>query len=146
MSRKTLRSKARILLSITNYLKLARRPEGQLSIREIRKAASRWSRTKRSSPSKRLGEEFVSETVSWPSFLGRLQTQAKSAEAYDQLLVEFREFMEKERGLSPVAVEHRYHSVRPFLDRLLSGHRSLDTISVADIDSLLAQKVKRAPL
>src|SRR5581483_4208498 len=50
-------------------------------------------------------------------------------------------FMEKDRGLSPVSVEHRCHSVRPFLDRLLGEHRSLDMISVADIDSLLAQKV-----
>ena len=57
------------------------------------------------------------------------------------MLVESREFMEKERGLSPVTVDYRCHSVRPFLDRLLSGKRSLDMISVADIDSLLAQKV-----
>jgi hypothetical protein len=40
-----------------------------------------------------------------------------------------------------VTIEHRCYSVRPFLNRLLSEHRSLDMISVADIDSLLAQKV-----
>jgi site-specific recombinase XerD len=56
-------------------------------------------------------------------------------------LVEFKGFMEKDRGLSPVTIEHRYHSVRPFLDRLLSEDRSLDMISVRNIDSLLAQKV-----
>ena len=49
--------------------------------------------------------------------------------------------MEKDRGLSPVTIEYRCHSVRPFLDRLLSEKRSLDMISAADIDSLLAQKV-----
>ena len=53
-------------------------------------------------------------------FLGRLQTQAKSARAYDRMLIEFREFMEKDRGLAPGQIEHRCHSVRPFLDRLLS--------------------------
>ena len=140
-SRSTLRSKARMLLPIAHYLKLTHRPQDQISVQEIEKAASRWSRKKCSSPSKRLGEEFVSEAVAWMSFLGRLQIQAKVATAYEQMLVEFREFMEKERGLSPVTVDHRCHSVRPFLARLLSEHRSLDMIRVADIDSLLAQKV-----
>jgi integrase/recombinase XerD len=141
MSKNTLRSKARILLSISDYLKLAHRPQDQISIQEIERAASRWSSKKCSSCSKRLREEFVSETVAWLSFLSRLQIQSKPAKAYDQMLVEFREFMEKDRGLSPATVEHRCHSVRPFLDRLLSEERSLDMISVADIDSLLAQKV-----
>src|SRR4051794_4785403 len=140
MSRSTLRSKTRMLLLITDYLKLTHRPQDQISVQEIEKATSRWSRKKCSSPSRRLGE-FVSEAVAWMSFLGRLQIQAKAATSYEQMLVEFREFMEKDRGLSPVTVEHRCHSVRPFLDRLLSEHRSLDMIRVADIDSLLAQKV-----
>lgn len=33
------------------------------------------------------------------------------------MLVEFKEFMEKDRGLSPATVEHRCNSIRPFLDR-----------------------------
>jgi len=141
MSRKTLRFKARILLPIANYLKLARRPADQISLEEIAKAASRWSRRKCSSPSKRLRYEFVSEAVAWLTFLNRLEIQIKPVKAYDHMLVEFREFMEKDRGLSPVTIEHRCHSVCLFLDRLLSEDRSLDRISVADIDSLLAQKV-----
>jgi len=141
MSKSTLRSKARILVSIAEYLKLAHRPQDQISIREIEKAASRWSREKCSLPSKCLREGFVSETVAWLSFLGRLQVQTKPAKAYDQMLVEFKEFMEQDRGFSPVTVAQRCHAVRPFLDQLLSEARSLDMISAADIDSLLAQKV-----
>jgi len=141
MSKSTLRSKARILVSIAEYLKLAHRPQDQISMREIEKAASRWSRKKCSLPSKCLREGFVSETVAWLSFLGRLQFQAKPAKAYDQMLVEFKEFMEQDRGFSPVTVAQRCHSVRAFLDQLLSETRSLDMISAADIDSLLAQKV-----
>ena len=118
MSKSTLRSKARILLSIADYLKLAHRPQGQISIQEIERAASRWSRKKCSSPSKRLREEFISETVAWLSFLNRLQIRTEPAKAYDQMLVEFKEYMEKDRGLSPATVEHRRHSIRPFLDRL----------------------------
>jgi site-specific recombinase XerD len=141
MSQKTLRSKARILISIANHLKSVYRPPEQITIQQIEHTADRWARKKRSSPSKRLREEFVSEAVAWLSFLDRLQIQPKAATAYEQMLVEFRAFMEKERGLSPVTVDYRCHSVRPFPDRLLSGKRSLDMISVADIDSLLAQKV-----
>ncbi len=49
--------------------------------------------------------------------------------------------MKEDRGLSPTTVEYRCSSVRPFLDRLLDGKRSLETITVSDVDSLLAQKV-----
>jgi hypothetical protein len=77
-----------------------------------------------------LRKGFVSETVAWLSFLGRLQVQTKPAKAYYQMLVEFKEFMERGRGLSRVTVEHRCHSVRPFLDRRFSEKRSLDMISV----------------
>ena len=141
MSQETLRSKARILISIANHLKPAYRPQEQITRQQISQAASRWARKKRSSPPKWLEDEFVSEAIAWLSFLGRLQTQAKSPRAHDQMLIEFREFMEKDRGLSPATVEHRCHSVRPFLDQLLTEHRSLGMISVADIDALLAQKV-----
>jgi site-specific recombinase XerD len=49
--------------------------------------------------------------------------------------------MKEDRGLSPATVIARCSSVRPFLIRLLDGRRSLQTITVSDIDSLLAQKV-----
>jgi len=91
MSQETLRSKARILISISNHLKPAYRTPEQITLRQIAQAASQWARKKRPSPSKRLGDEFVSEAVAWMSFLGRLQTQAKSARAYEHMLSEFRE-------------------------------------------------------
>jgi hypothetical protein len=95
MPRRTLRTKARTLLSIANYLKLTHRPNDQISFDEIERAASRWSRKKYPSPSKRSREEFISETIAWLSFLDRLQVQAKPAKAYDQMLVEFKDFMER---------------------------------------------------
>jgi hypothetical protein len=100
MSQRTLRSKARTLLSIADSLKLAHRSQNQISLQEIDKVASRWSRKRCSPPSERLLEGFVSETIAWLSFLGRLQIQTAPAKAYHQMLVEFKEFMENERGLS----------------------------------------------
>jgi hypothetical protein len=61
MSKSTLRTKARTLLSIANYLKLAHRTNDQISFDEIEKLASRWSQKKYPSPSKRSREEFISE-------------------------------------------------------------------------------------
>ena len=42
MARRTLRIKARLLLSIAEYLRLAERPDDTISLSEIEKAASRW--------------------------------------------------------------------------------------------------------
>lgn len=43
MSKCILRVKARLLLSITRYLKLADRPNDTISIQAIQRAASQWS-------------------------------------------------------------------------------------------------------
>jgi hypothetical protein len=51
MSTSTLRPKARALLSITKYLKLAFSFNDQIRFDEIEKSASRWSRKKHPSPS-----------------------------------------------------------------------------------------------
>ena len=145
MSRCMLRVKARLLLSITRYLNLADRPNDTINIQAIERAASQWSShnwPSPNSPHARLSREyFVAQATGWLTFLDRFQIPSKPVRAYDQMLVEFRSFMEGERGLSPVTVEYRCRSVRPFLDRLLGTERTLDTITVADVDSLLAQKV-----
>jgi hypothetical protein len=43
MAKRTLRVKARLLLSIAEYLSLAERPDDKISLSEIEKGASRWS-------------------------------------------------------------------------------------------------------
>ena len=43
MSKCTLRMKARLLLSIAEYLRLAERPNDTITLVEIKKAARRWS-------------------------------------------------------------------------------------------------------
>jgi integrase/recombinase XerD len=145
MARRTLRIKARLLLSIAEYLRLAERPDDTISLSEIEKAASRWSSinwpSSKSSYARLSREYFIAQAAGWLRFLNRLQTVPKPVTVYDQMLAEFRSFMKQDRGLSPITVEYRCNSVRPFLDRLLGGKRLLKTIAVSDIDSLLAQKV-----
>jgi integrase/recombinase XerD len=145
MTKSTLEAKARLLLSIAEYLRLATRPDETISLPEIEKAATRWSNHKwpsrQSSHAKRSRDYFIGTAAEWLALLNRLQTAPKPVTVYEHMLAEFRSFMKEDRGLSPTTVEYRCHSVRPFLDRLLDGKRSLETITVSDVDSLLAQKV-----
>ncbi len=145
MSMYTLRMKARFLLSIAEYLRLVERPNDAISLVEIEKAARRWSRHNRPSPksshAKRSREYFIAQGAGWLTFLNRLQTVPEPVTVCGQMLGEFRSFMKEDRGLSPTTVKYNCSSVRPFLDRLLEGKRSLEAITVSDVDSLLAQKV-----
>ncbi len=145
MTKSTLEAKARLLLSIAEYLRLAERPNHTITLLEIKKAASRWSRhnwpSRESSRAKRSREYFMAQAAKWLTFLNRLQTPRKPVTVHDQMLAEFRSFMEEDRGLSPATVIGYCSSVRTFLNQLLDGRRSLQTITVSQVDSLLAQKV-----
>jgi site-specific recombinase XerD len=147
MSKCTLRIKARLLLSIAEYLRLAERPNDAISLVEIEKAARRWSRrnwpSPKSSHAKRSREYFMATAAEWLTFLNRLQTAPRPVTICDQMLAEFRRFMEEDRSLSPATVKCCCSSVRPFLIQLLDERRSLQTITVSDVDSLLAQKVNK---
>jgi integrase/recombinase XerD len=145
MSKCTLRMKARLLMPIAEYLRLAERPNDAISLVEIEKAARRWSRHNWPSPkspkTKRAREYFIAQGAGWLTFLNRLQTVPEPVTVCSQMLGEFRSFMKEDRGLSPTTVKYNCSTVRPFLDRLLEGKRSLEAITVSDVDSLLAQKV-----
>jgi integrase/recombinase XerD len=145
MCKCTLRMKARLLLSIAEYLRLAERPNQTITLLEIKTAASRWSRhnwpSRESSRAKRSREYFMAQAAKWLTFLNRFWTPPKPSTVYDQMLAEFRAFMEEDRGLSPATVKGCCSSVRPFLIQLLEGSRSLEKITVSDVDLLLAQKV-----
>ena len=147
MTKSTLEAKARLLLSIAEYLRLVDRPSDTISLSEIKKAATRWSNHNWASPqsshAKRSREYFMAQAAEWLTFLNRLQTPPKPVTVYDQMLTDFGSFMEEDRGLSPATVKGCRSSVRPFLIQLLDGRRSLQTITVSDVDSLLAQKVNK---
>jgi integrase/recombinase XerD len=145
MATRTLRLTAQLLLAAEEYLKLAERPDAIIALQEIEEAGTRWS-SRKSLPPIRLHpklsrQRFIHHAVGWLSFLNRLQIPAKPTTPYDQMMVEFTDFMQKERGLAPATIELRCFTVRAFLDRLCCGERSLSTITVADVDSVLVQKV-----
>jgi hypothetical protein len=96
MSKCTLEAKARLLLSIAGYLRLAERPDDTISLPEIKKAASRWSShncpSPESSHAKRSREYFTAQAAKWLTFLNRFRTPPKPATVHNQMLAEFRAF------------------------------------------------------
>jgi hypothetical protein len=145
MARSTLHITAQLLLATEEYLKLADRPNATISLQEVLEAGTRWS-SRKSLPPIRLHpkmshQRFVHVAVGWLTFLNRLQLPAKPVKLYDQMMVEFIDFMQRERDLSSATIELRCHTVRIFLDRLCAGDHALSTITVADVDSALARKV-----
>jgi integrase/recombinase XerD len=145
MSRQSLRAKSRLLLSIVEHLRLGHRPQDRISLAEIKEAARRWSRhnwfSAKSPYVKQSRAYFITQAVAWLTFLNRLQPTPKPLTVYDHMLTAFRNFMREERGLSSKTVDYRCRTVQPFLDQLLDGKRSLATISVSDVDSILLKKV-----
>jgi site-specific recombinase XerD len=75
------------------------------------------------------------------SFLNRLQVPPKSVTAIDEMLADFKRFMAEDRGFTADTIEYRCASARPLLKQLLEKNRSLEAISVSDVDSLLAAKL-----
>jgi hypothetical protein len=87
---------------------LAERPNDTIILPEIKKAASRWSShnwpSPESSHAKLSREYFMAQAAGWLTFLDRLQAARKPETVYDQMLAEFKGFMEEDRGLSPATV------------------------------------------
>jgi len=144
-SRNGLRAKSLLLLSIVEYLGLGHRPNDRITLAQIKDAADRWSRhhwpSLKSRYVKQSRVHFITQAVAWLTLLNRLQPTSDPLTVCDQMLTEFRHFMREDRGLSPKTVEWRSASLRPFLDQLLDGERSLASVSVSDVDSLLLKKV-----
>jgi integrase/recombinase XerD len=145
MARATLRVMAQHLLAAAEYLNLAERPGAAIDVQEIEEAGTRWSTRESLSRAilhPRLSRQrFIHVAVGWLAFLNRLYIPAKPVKAYDQMIAEFADFMQKERGLAPSTIEQRCFAVRDFLDQLCGKERSLLAITVADVDSALASHV-----
>lgn len=128
MSRGTLREKARLLLSIAEYLRLADRPNDRINLSQIERAARRWSShnwpSMKTDRTRIYRAHFAAEAARWLNFLNRLEALPQRMTVCDRMLAEFKCFMKEERGLSPTTVKHRCDSVRPFLGRLLEENRS----------------------
>lgn len=138
-SRRTLRNAAAYMLAVTHGLQLGRRPDESVSLEDIHRAAVRWAnrrvKHKNSKPGRSSKQVFVSNAMRWLDSIGRLECRALPASPLEPFLAEFDNYMEKERGLSPVTRRRRCWSVRRFLARLDGVGDSLANLTLTAIDS-----------
>ncbi len=145
MARSTVRLIAELLIAVEKLLNLAERPNSIISLQEIEEAGARWA-SREAVPPVRLRPElsrqrFIREAVRWLSFMERIQPPSKSTKPYEARMLEFADFMLHERGLSVATIELRCYTVGQFLDQLCEGGRSLNDVTVSEIDSILAARV-----
>ena len=143
-TRSSLRLIAQHQLVFIDYLRL--HTTDVLTVEQVQAAADRWVR-RRPQPhthnvtDHRYGRmRFISDAKQWLSFLGRLGTTEVPRRPYIHLIEEFTDYMIREKGLSPHTVRGRCWYLEQFLARWWDHHRSLDEVSIADIDATIARK------
>ena len=131
LSRRTLLEVAPLLLVIVERLDLANRPGMSIAQDEIRQKAS----TKR--------DAFVSVATRWLRFLGRLEQPPIPISRFANKINAFADFMQEEKGLSPVTIHERCSIVQKVLDRLAIPNGSLCAVSVGHIDAALLELINQ---
>jgi len=146
MARRTLQFIAIYLLIVAKALRLADRPGELISRDEIEAAANRWANRQPKPPQMRSVRlawlRFTGNAIRWLTFLGRLQAPATATRPYAYQVTQFVDFMLRERGLSPRTVDSRCQRVSEFLSRIAEAGLRLDTLTVAQVDELLARKIR----
>jgi integrase/recombinase XerD len=146
MARRTLQFVAIYLLIVAKALRLADRPGELISRDEIEAAANRWANRQPKPPQMRSVRltwlRFTGNATRWLTFLGRLQPPATATRPYADQITQFVDFMLRERGLSPRTVDSRCRTISEFLSRIAEAGLRLDTLTVAQVDELLARKIR----
>jgi integrase/recombinase XerD len=146
MARRTLQLIASYLLIVAKALRLADRPGDFISRDEIEVAANRWANRQPKPAQMRSVRlawlRFTGHAIRWLTFLGRLQPPATATRPYADQVTQFVDFMLRERGLSPRTVDSRCQRISEFLSRIADAGLRLDTLTVVQVDELLARKIR----
>lgn len=129
LSPTTLRLIAQKLLVFIKTFALLKRPKRIVTRTEIKTRI----------PERRLR----SLATRWLRFLGRLEEAPVPANLFAAKINAFAEYMEHERGLSPVTIRNRCWLVPRFLNRLGSSGDSLREITAQRIDEVLQEMVSQ---
>jgi integrase/recombinase XerD len=146
MAHKTLQDIAFYTLVVANTLRLAERPGELITREEIKTAADCWASrhsTQLSLPTVSAAwRRFTRYATRWLTFLGRRQPAITAPQPYAEEVTKFADYMRQERGLSPRTIEIRCRGVREFLARLGEVALCLDTLTIAQVDDILARQVR----
>jgi site-specific recombinase XerD len=113
----------------------------------IEAAADRWAREQhhrqRAQGLQWSRHLFVQTATNWLHFLGRLEEPQPKIVPFADRLADFAAYQRDERGLSPVTIRGQGWHVEKFLGWLGEQNRSLDDVSLEDVDAFLAGNGKR---
>jgi site-specific recombinase XerD len=146
MSPRTLRVIAIYLIIIAKALRLTDRPGELIARAEIEAEADRWADRQPKPPNMRSARlarlRFNGNATRWLSFLGRLQPPVTIQRRYAEHVSQFNDYMLRERGLSPRTAEYRCREAHEFLARIDEAGLHLGALTAAQVDDLLAKKVR----
>jgi integrase/recombinase XerD len=131
---------ARYTLAITEALRLAERPGELITYAEIDAEAGRRAAERRKR--RMLTVRFTGYAIRWLRFLGRLQLPAAVQPRYADRVVEFTDYLLQERGLSPRTIAYDRRTIHEFLAQIEKAALQLKTLTVVQVDELLAKKVR----
>jgi integrase/recombinase XerD len=140
MASTTLQSLARYTLVITEALRLAERSGELITRNEIDTEADRRAVERRKR--RMLTVRFTGYAIRWLTFLGRLQGPTTVQLRYADHVAEFADYLVQERGLSPKTVAYDYRTTHEFLAQVEAAGLQLKKLTVAQVDELLAKKVR----
>lgn len=146
MAQRTLRGIAIYILIVARDLQLANRPGERITGAEIETAADRWANRQPRPPIMRGTHyarlRFIGHATRWLTFLGRLQSPPPAPCPHADHIARFADFMRSERGLSSHTVTYRCRSIHDFLTRLTTAGLRFETVTIAQVDDLLARQVR----
>src|SRR5580704_3985515 len=105
----------------------------------VEAAADRWAREQHDrhrvqnlQGSRKL---FIQTTTNWLNFLARLNEPHPKSAPFEERLADFSAYQRDERGLSPATIRGQGWYVEKFLSSLREQNRSLDDVSLEDVDT-----------
>jgi integrase len=132
---------ARELLIIIREMDLC--SQQSISIKAIELAAEHWAKLQkhrnRACGLKHSRDLFVRTARDWLQFIGRLKQPKIKPAPYQSIIQDFSFLMEHDRALSAVTIKNYVWYVKLFLRWFNRKKRSLDDVSVLDVDMFVRQ-------
>src|SRR5262249_13282339 len=137
-----------LALGVAEAVGLAERPGEIITRSEIETEAERWvnrlPKPRRTRNGRCLRVRFTGHAVRWLTFLQRLQAPATIPQPYADHVALFADSMAQERGLSPRTIAYDSRTTHQFLGQAEEAGFRLEMLTVAQVDELLAKKVRDA--
>ena len=138
---RTIREVARHQIQAVPLLPLEE--SGPIPVAAVEAAGQRWAADRSVQRGGKRQRAFVTDTLRWLRFSGRLDETDPAPTPHADRLAAFADSLLRERGLSAESVRNYCSRAREFLRRHCDGKPSLGDITVTDVDRALAEKASQ---